>query len=133
MKIIFLDIDGIIKNPTNHSEWFSESIMLIIDLCVRTNSRIVIASNWKLLKGTEFFNSMLNGMVIGATPDIHAPAAEHCKELEVLDYLKLHEVDDWIAIDDRAYEYPRTAHKLVLVEGGRFTSEDFNECLKRLL
>ena len=36
--IIFIDIDGVIKDPKNHDNWYSDSIGLINKLCADTGS-----------------------------------------------------------------------------------------------
>jgi hypothetical protein len=130
MKIIFLDIDGVVKNPKNHSEWYQESINLINKLCLATGAKIVISSNWKLLKKISFFNELFDNNVIGVTPDVQQQ--DYCKEPEVLAYVRQNKIEDWIAIDDKAYEYPRQAHKLVLTTDLKFGMEEFKESLKRL-
>lgn len=80
MKIVFLDVDGVL----NSHAWFAdhgherghldpEACARMQRLCDETGARIVVSSTWRLLHKTEALRSMfkargLTAHVIGGTP-----------------------------------------------------------------
>jgi histidinol phosphatase-like enzyme len=92
MKIIFLDIDGVL----NHQEWYSYqqkqpkltdenwekgqfcywSINLLNDLIKDTGAKVVVSSSWRKGKSVECMQTLLDsvgfeGEVIGITPCLY--------------------------------------------------------------
>lgn len=130
LRVVFLDFDGVIKHPTLHDEWYRDSVALIKFLCIKTNAKIVVASTWKLVKGHDFFRRIFGELYIGVTP--HGGRAFCPKEIEVTRYLAAHDVAHWIAIDDKADEYPKTSDRLVHTVEGKFTVEHCKTALKLL-
>ncbi len=52
-SVIFLDIDGVLKHPTQHV-WYPEAIACMNAYCNHNNIDIVISSTWRRLKTLSF-------------------------------------------------------------------------------
>ena len=57
MKIIFLDIDGVIKEDYSGAPFLDESLSLLKSVVDRTDAKIVMSSTWK----TKYKNFVENG------------------------------------------------------------------------
>lgn len=115
MKIIFLDIDGVLNvypqgrdkyGPKFHSN-FVENLKEIIN---KTNAKIVISSSWKS-DGLDILKSMwryrnLPGEIIDITPDLYFIYSEkeddsYCRGDEIQLWLDKHpEIVNYVIIDD---------------------------------
>lgn len=98
-NIIFLDIDGVLKKPTEDS-WFYTSISLIKNYTSTTNTKIVISSDWRLHKKKSFFTKLLGESVIGMTKDLQSIYPEYSRYYECLNYANKHKINNYIFIDD---------------------------------
>jgi hypothetical protein len=103
-NIIFLDIDGVLKHPTQNI-WYPEALACLNDYCQNNNTDIVISSTWRLIKDLEFFNALLNNRVIGKTPDLSTQYEQHTRHYECLHYIKEHNIQHYAMMDDRIEDY----------------------------
>lgn len=122
MKIIFLDIDGVL-NSEKFSIWIHEhpefcengghfwidpeKVEMVINLCEETGAKIVISSSWRSwsLRATlEDFStyrdlSKLNPYIVGVTPRF-INFKFMSRGYEIQDYLNSHSVTNYCIIDD---------------------------------
>lgn len=82
MKIIFLDIDGVLNNTACLSEGVQilhEKVLLLDRIIEATDARVVISSSWRMGRDTEYFSEILRLMgcwrrnVLDLTPEIDGP------------------------------------------------------------
>lgn len=111
--IIFLDIDGVFKDPKNHDLWYEDSIDKFNNAVSILNAKIVISSSWRLVEGKDFFNNLFNNRVVGFTEDLSVYNPQVIKEEECLRYIKKHNIKDYVFIDDNEYEFPNMRNKLI--------------------
>ncbi len=85
MKIIFLDIDGVMnnvpfykanKNVCGDNEIDPQAILWLNDLIKETDAKVVVSSTWRLNRTVEELQKILEdrgfvGEVIGKTPNLH--------------------------------------------------------------
>lgn len=107
MKIIFLDIDGVLnvigqgydKYGQLFHEHFQENLRYIIK---KTGAKIVITSSWRG-NGLEFLQNLwkdrnIGGEIIGIT-DLDYDKYS-CRGEEIDQYIKTHNVEKYVIIDD---------------------------------
>lgn len=122
MKVIFLDIDGVL----NYTDWYVDDrnpgnlygqeadldplcIDRIIKICNDTGAKIVISSDWRISwYGTQLRLGRMGldeNFVIDKTPEriwITLPGYDHSRGAEIDDWLSSHpECDNYVIIDDR--------------------------------
>ena len=136
MKIIFLDIDGVL----NHDDWYvskkfaqlstADDVELdvdprcaqrIIDICSQCNAKIVISSSWRLnMHGT--IKRLEKGgipqeLIIGSTPVftfISSPNLDRSRGGEIEAYLsQCGDVTNYAIIDDRSDFHPHQHPHLI--------------------
>lgn len=128
MKILFLDIDGVLvpeyqkvndqafsKNNPFYVEPFSKGAMDVLNnIIMTTNCQIVVSSGWRkyfrLQEIRDIFDlaGVLYGsdIIIGFTPtkrivdDNFKVKAEEARAKEILDWVHLHKPEKWVAVDD---------------------------------
>jgi hypothetical protein len=120
MRVLFLDIDGVLNNSSFRSEFGdfdSNKVRLLLKIVKKTSCIIVISSNWKLgpidsIKDgirlrkfenslTENESSLIIDSIIGITDDIDM----YDRAVEIHAWLTNAEdegmvIDSWCAIDD---------------------------------
>ena len=120
MKVLFLDIDGVMNNARFNDYWcrmFNRGVSDCIDpMCVRelnriidaTGCKVVISSSWRLwISSVDTFNIVLGthgfvGEVVGLTPcrNVTAPGDTH-RAREIRQYILDHpEVNYYVVLDD---------------------------------
>lgn len=125
MKIVFLDIDGVL----NHDQWYvskeyqslveDENTELDIDpscskrlveICRQTNAQIVITSSWRLTwYGTQFRlerGGIPNDLILDKTPEffwVTIGNFDRSRSAEINTWLEQHqgEVESYVIIDDQ--------------------------------
>lgn len=117
MKIIFLDIDGVLLTNFHH---FNEHNIKLNEKCLKnlrdivfsTDCYIVVSSSWRIgpRDNTDhFWESLLDNLeiygirekIIDVTPVIYLDTFENPRGLEIKEWLKNHnEVTAFVAIDD---------------------------------
>ena len=111
MKIIFLDIDGVLNSidsmlslhGCNESKLDHVSVMLLKRLCEQTDAKIVISSTWRRSRATKDFIEMFakhhnwfDAPVISRTPVLNTERGH-----EIQEWLDSHpEVPNFVILDD---------------------------------
>lgn len=132
MKIIFLDIDGVLnsasfmkrrqrvidKNGPDRFRWWlemldEEAIQLLNQAVEATGAKIVVSSTWRILNDVPTLTKLLKtrgfvGEVIDITPRL--PFDQRGDEIAL--WLKQNPVDDFVIIDDDS-DMSHLMHKLV--------------------
>jgi len=116
LKIIFLDIDGVLNSvasiialyddkPVRNEEGFDHvSVGLLKRLCKTTDAKIVISSTWRKLYTYEEFLEIFSRKgwqdfpMIGTTPVNQSHGL--CRGHEIKDWLDANEVETYIILDD---------------------------------
>lgn len=98
MKVVFLDIDGVLF-PHYSKSWSANAITYLNSLCQEHGLQIVITSTWREKHNLEELRELLKakgveGQIIGVTP-IGGNRGEEIKE-----WLEEYECEDYIVIDD---------------------------------
>ena len=126
MKIIFLDIDGVLnvinqgRDEFGHkfNPKFVENLKTIID---QTNAKIVISSTWRnagLAKMQLMWEVRdLPGEVIDITPNFRHTNAVRGEE--IAEWLRLNEVDRYVILDDDTDMLPEQIPYFVCCSGGK--------------
>lgn len=131
MNIIFLDVNGVIDSFNNnrkhidpygehHFDW--NCIYQLYELVKDTDSYLVVSSEWrhskssmkKLLQALSFFG--LEERVIGKTPQRivrNGNSSKADRGLEIESYLKKHECDNFVILDDVKWDLDRFEDHLV--------------------
>lgn len=109
MKIIFLDIDGVLtrpRNPVSRTHFgftFDDgSVSVLKDILKRSDAKIVVTSIWKLGKDLDSLKEIfehygLDTYIYDKIPDSKFYIE---REIEIKDYLKSHDVDSFIILDN---------------------------------
>lgn len=98
MKVVFLDIDGVLF-PHYSKSWSTNAITYLNSLCQEYGLQIVITSTWREKHSLEELRELLKaqgieGHIIGVTP-IGDSRGEEIKE-----WLEDGQCEDYIVIDD---------------------------------
>jgi len=106
MKVIFLDVDGVLNNPTLLYHYGSDFIdgdmtELFAEIVISTGSKVVLSSYWRLdpisMKTVEDALSVYGISLIDATPSM--PRMRRCREISR--WLRDHsDVSEYAIIDD---------------------------------
>lgn len=107
-NIIFLDIDGVLKHPTQNV-WYPDAVSCLNAYCSHNNIHIVISSTWRFLKDLEFFNQLLNNKVIGITDDLSERYKEYTRQHECLNFVSKNKIKNYVMLDDKVSEYKDTS------------------------
>jgi hypothetical protein len=138
MKVIFLDIDGVIKTKNGLRSAFKKYRKLVPDilderavtnlnkLVKETDAKIVITSTWRYGKTTEALQRVLaiNGVigeVIGMTPELgqmkNSSIDTITRGQEIQEWLNLHKIQvDYVILDDDTNLLPQQMNYFVRCE-----------------
>lgn len=112
MKIIFLDIDGVLnsitsmvtnKNATNPNGLSKEAIGLLRLIVKHTRAKIVISSSWKVFGNKDWFCGLFEAYgwhlppIIDITPSM---SNNRIRGDEIDEWLSYNKCDKYICIDD---------------------------------
>lgn len=113
MRVLFLDVDGVIDDPKKRNHLSMHKLDHLINVCNATGCRVVVSSHWRLVQ--PLFSRFLAVIrylgveVIGATP-VHIPSAPE-RPREILEWLRAYNdaastlkrppVTQFAVIDDR--------------------------------
>lgn len=140
MKLIFLDIDGVIATPRTGNRIDRTLMERAIEIATRTGAGIVISSSWKeetLEKTLRKLPTALREHVVGQTPNLSN--VETLKSREIDSFLNWFErqhgsVEKYIIIDDvyEGFSFQKIEHfvKTDTYEG--LTEEDVKLAIKKL-
>lgn len=119
MNIVFLDIDGVL-NQLQRNYIDINCVKHLHEIIKLINGKVVLISSWRkgysnLGKSSpqiEELKQIFNKFgieIVGRTKDLNNRADE------IRDYIKSHEVNKWIILDDDKEEYDKTTDNLYLV------------------
>lgn len=119
MKILFLDIDGVLNSAQTfedkhrHDAIDTTMVERINKVVEQTECKIVISSTWRILWTLGELSHILRlhglrDVVIGETPDLGR------RDVEILAWLEEHpEVQQFAVVDDDAHDLTKVSHRLV--------------------
>lgn len=118
MKLLFLDHDGVLvtdndfacskNNAFNRTPFSKKCVHIINEVIALTGAEIVTSSDWRNdfsledMRTWYFMNGLCKGP-IGYTPNSKNYTGlnlESGRVEEILSYVKLHRIKNWVAIDD---------------------------------
>jgi hypothetical protein len=124
MKIIFLDIDGVLNNREslkNGVQIVPDLVLLLEDICDKTGAKIVISSSWRILHSQEEIEFVLNcaglsrGSVIGYTPRLSGD--KRGEEIKAwMDEVEEITVDNFVILDDDSDMLPEQMDNFIQVD-----------------
>jgi hypothetical protein len=145
MKIIFLDIDGVLNSESEDYEgklWrLSEpAISRVNTIAERTGARIVLTSDWRRYHGLQRCGEVLrahglDANIVDATPNLESPRTVHEEDFEPTAYferlrrseidawMQLHDVHAFVVIDDLAV-FAREHPNMILTDATTGLTED---------
>ena len=106
MKVIFLDIDGVL-NTNSDKEISNDKLKLLSELVSKTGAEVVLSSSWrygwnqpeKNKPGTRFYNLKQqfkdNDIVIKETIGL-----DLTKSIQIKNYLSTNVIDKYVVLDD---------------------------------
>ena len=116
MKVVFLDIDGVLTLSVTGYQFDTDCIERLRSLVKETGATVVLCSSWKdetLAKTLLGLPPRLVEVVSGQTPNI--PGCIKGEEIEA--WLEGNPVESWIAVDDRPVEYlPGQQDRIVVTD-----------------
>ena len=135
--ILFLDFDGVL-----HPQYDGQQVPLEVVFCHLSrfeavmrcfpNVDIVISSTWReqfdLSSLRARFSSDIALRIIGVTPlsaDLPPANKPKTRECEIINWLQVNnrQGEEWIAIDDCAWQFNKHKNRLIVCKGGGFKSE----------
>jgi len=135
MKVIFLDIDGVLNSINDKFSQTLETqshLDLLGELVKKTNAKIVLSSSWRgipsLRKLVENKMKLINTEVIGATRSLPGTRGS-----EIKDWMKDKDIESFVIIDDDKDMDELTETNLVLTDSNKgLQKEDIEKALKIL-
>ena len=141
MKVIFLDVDGVLNNPNTMSRspdgWVGVSTSLVKRLKLiisETGAKTVLTSTWKhaSVRDISFLYQKLgSAKPIDRTYD---PEDKDCLRGEgIKSYLNSHDVEEFVILDDFTFDFQKqglSQHLVWVVEG--LTDNDVDRAIKIL-
>lgn len=118
-RTLFLDFDGVV-HPTvaTPKQLFSQAPMLV-EAIERWRPRVVISSSWRFHFSLEEILSRLPqgiaAQVCGKTGEAHV--GKYARWHEIQSYCTRHDITDWRALDDSAFEFPADCQELIWCDG----------------
>lgn len=155
MKVIFLDIDGVLNSDeyfektTNlniqgiESEIDVTKIELLKKAIDETGAKVVLSSTWRYLRKVQYLKELLSHYGISITDS--TPFLENKRGLEIKQWLVNHpEVEDFVILDDEVFDFYNQGllEKLIKMSDGidgngysygeGLQPKNINEIIKRL-
>ena len=141
MKIVFLDIDGVLNNVASAAEGVDiipEKVILVRRLCEITGAEIVISSSWRIMydlahiRDVLYHTGLKQVQVIDETPRLNSIGSTRGHEIQK--WLDEHpEVTEYVIFDDDSDMLPD--QKLNFIKTENFvglTYKEFDEALSIL-
>ena len=140
MKLIFLDIDGVIATPRTGNRIDRTLMERAIEIATRTGASIVISSSWKeetLEKTLRKLPAALREHIVGQTPNLNN--VETLKSREIDSFLnwfeRQHElIENYIIIDDvyEGFSFQKIVHLVKTDTYEGLTEEDVKLAIRKL-
>ena len=135
MKIIFLDIDGVLNSANDKFSQKLETkkhLNLLEKLVKKTNAKIVLSSSWRgipsLRKIVENKMQEIDAEIIDATRSLPGTRGS-----EIKDWMKDKDIESFVILDDDSDMDEMTETNLVLTDSNKgLQKEDIEKALKIL-
>ena len=132
MKIIFLDVDGVLNSVQDRFSWTIESdkhLILLACIVRRTNAKIVVSSSWRNCSLLDTLKKRLNDFsmsIYDKTKDIGE------RGLEIKEWLDNHnDIESFVILDDEIFNikehFPNNFVKTSMKIG--LQKEDAEKCI----
>lgn len=107
MKIIFLDVDGVLNSVQDNFSWTIESdkhLILLACIVRRTNAKIVVSSSWRNCGLLDTLKKRLEDFFMSIYDK--TCCSEHgIRGLEIKDWLDNHsDIESFVILDDEAFD-----------------------------
>jgi len=107
MKIIFLDVDGVLNSVQDRFSWTIESdkhLILLACIVRRTNAKIVVSSSWRNCSLLDTLKKRLNDFSMSIYDK--TCCSEHgIRGLEIKEWLDNHnDIESFVILDDEAFD-----------------------------
>ena len=140
MKLIFLDIDGVIATPRTGNRIDRTLMERAIEIATRTGASIVISSSWKeetLEKTLRKLPAALREHIIGQTPNLNNVGTLKSREIDCfLNWFeRQHElVENYIIIDDvyEGFSFQKIGHLVKTDTYDGLTKENVELAIRKL-
>lgn len=132
-KYIFIDFDGVLHRT--HGTRF-ECVEVFAKAIMNLDIKIVFSTSWREYSTVErlanFLPEKIRSKCVGKTCVIRE-SIPHSRYYEIMEYVKEHNITDWIAIDDMKVLFPPDCPNLLLIDGAKgFTKHDIKRLHERL-
>ena len=149
MKVIFLDLDGVVNDADPHGLLIKEEYVdQLKKLIAATNAKVVITSRQRdnalinnsfALEDSYCYNAYIKPLlemgidVFGYTPRIKCEKEEKERELEIESYLDAHpEIEEYVIIEDDYVMERLFDHQIFIEYSDGFTSEYLEPAIRIL-
>jgi len=137
MKVIFLDIDGVLTTPATQFKYFAkESLDALNKILQETGAKIVISSTWRKYDShCARIRSMFSkygfpdNIIISSTPR----HADGIRGKEILQWLKENPVDKYVVLDDESFDIKDYTDRLVKTDMHKGLTEKDADAAIRML
>jgi hypothetical protein len=113
-KVLFLDFDGVL-HPTNHGSALFSQVDLLEKALENEACQIVISSSWRFHVEIEdikkYFSKSIRDQILGVTGEAYIGSYARFHEIHC--YVETHGVEEWRALDDTYWEFPKDCGNLI--------------------
>lgn len=114
MKVLFLDFDGVL-HPTSHGTALFSQVDLLEQALENEACQIVISSSWRFHVEIEdikkYFSRSIRDQILGVTGEAYIGSYARFHEINY--YAETHGIEDWRALDDAFWEFPKDCGNLI--------------------
>lgn len=107
MKIIFLDVDGVLNSVQDRFSWTIESdkhLILLACIVRRTNAKIVVSSSWRNCSLLDTLKKRLNDFSMSVF-DVTGYNKNGIRGLEIKEWLDNHnDIESFVILDDEVFD-----------------------------
>ena len=105
MKVIFLDIDGVLNNHNSLRDGVQivpEKVLLLKNICKSTNARVVISSSWRNMYTLEMLEFALfcAGLGRGRVIDKTRKEYDNLRGNQIQEWIEDNHVEAYVILDD---------------------------------
>ena len=107
MKIIFLDVDGVLNSVQDRFSWTIESdkhLILLACIVRRTDAKIVVSSSWRNCSLLDTLKKRLNDFSMSVL-DVTGYNKNGIRGLEIKEWLDNHnDIESFVILDDEVFD-----------------------------
>ena len=107
MKIIFLDVDGVLNSEQDRFSWTIESdkhLILLACIIRRTDAKIVVSSSWRNCSLLDTLKERLNDFSMSVF-DVTGYNENGIRGLEIKEWLDNHNgIESFVILDDEVFD-----------------------------